>query len=102
MNFIRGEIKFDEPMSRHTTFKIGGPADIFVCPEDVDDLLDIIRYAGSHKMDHFIIGGGSKLLHNIPAQGVECMDVELVGTIRECLCETITHLFGCLVAEGNR
>jgi len=49
-------------MSRHTTFKIGGPADIFVCPKDVDDLLDIIRYAGSHKMDHFIIGGGSKLL----------------------------------------
>ena len=49
-------------MGRHTTFKIGGPADIFVCPEDTDDLLNILRYAGSHKMDHFIIGGGSKLL----------------------------------------
>ncbi len=49
-------------MSRHTTFKIGGPADVFVCPEDADDLLDILRYAGSHKIDHFIIGGGSKLL----------------------------------------
>ena len=49
-------------MSCHTTFKIGGPADIFVCPEDVDGLLDILRYAESHKIDHFIIGGGSKLL----------------------------------------
>ncbi len=49
-------------MSRHTTFKIGGPADIFVCPEDIDDLRNILRYSESHKIDHFIIGGGSKLL----------------------------------------
>ncbi|MFA5338883.1 MAG: UDP-N-acetylmuramate dehydrogenase [Candidatus Omnitrophota bacterium] len=49
-------------MDRHTTFKIGGPADIFVCPEDVDDLLVILRYAVSHKADYFMIGGGSKLL----------------------------------------
>lgn len=62
MNFIKGAVNFDELMSRHTTFKIGGPADVFVCPEDVDDLRDILRYAGSHKTDHFIIGGGSKLL----------------------------------------
>ena len=55
-------MKFDEPMDRHTSFKIGGPADIYVCPEDGDDLLNILRYAVSHKMDYFIIGGGSKLL----------------------------------------
>ena len=27
------EIRLDEPMSRHTTFRIGGPADYFVCPD---------------------------------------------------------------------
>lgn len=55
-------MKFDEPLSRHTTFKIGGPADIFVYPADEDDLLNILRYSADHKMDAFIIGGGSKLL----------------------------------------
>ena len=55
-------MKFDEPLSRHTTFKIGGPADIFVYPSDEDDLLNLLRYAAAHKMDAFMIGGGSKLL----------------------------------------
>ena len=55
-------MKFDEPLSRHTAFKIGGPADIFVYPSDEDDLLNILRYSADHKMDVFMIGGGSKLL----------------------------------------
>jgi len=55
-------VKFDEPLSRHTTFKIGGPADIFVYPADEDDLLNILRYSAGHKMDAFVIGAGSKLL----------------------------------------
>ncbi len=61
-SFIKGTVKFDEPMSRHTTFKIGGPADIFVYPSDEEDLLNVLRYAAEHKMDVFVIGGGSKLL----------------------------------------
>ncbi len=62
LNFIRGEVRFDEPMSRRTTFKIGGPADIWVEPKDVDDILNILRYAKDKKMDVFVIGGGSKIL----------------------------------------
>ena len=49
-------------MSLHTTFKIGGPAEVFVYPVDEEDLLAVLRYAVSHKMDYFVIGGGSKLL----------------------------------------
>lgn len=49
-------------MSRHTTFKIGGPADVFVYPADEEDLLSILRYAASNKTEAFIVGGGSKLL----------------------------------------
>lgn len=62
LSFIKGTVKFDEPMSRHTTFKIGGPADIFVCPADEGDLLNILNYAAAHKMETLLIGGGSKLL----------------------------------------
>ena len=62
LNFIKGTVKFDEPLSRHTSFKIGGPADIFVYPADEDDLLNVLRYSADHKMDAFMIGGGGKLL----------------------------------------
>ncbi|HOX09176.1 MAG TPA: UDP-N-acetylmuramate dehydrogenase [Candidatus Omnitrophota bacterium] len=59
---IKGVVKFEEPMSRHTSFRIGGPAEVFVYPSDTDDLLAVLRYAAEHKMGVFVIGGGSKLL----------------------------------------
>ncbi|MFA6355690.1 MAG: UDP-N-acetylmuramate dehydrogenase [Candidatus Omnitrophota bacterium] len=62
LKFIKGVVKLEEPMARHTTFRIGGPAELFVYPSDDDDLLNILRYASEHKMETFVIGGGSKLL----------------------------------------
>ena len=35
---LRGELRFDEPMSRHTSLKVGGPAEQFFRPVDLDDL----------------------------------------------------------------
>jgi len=51
-----------EPMSKHTSFRIGGPADIFVQPADVDELWDVIRLAREEKVPFFIVGNGSNLL----------------------------------------
>ncbi|MFA5335307.1 MAG: UDP-N-acetylmuramate dehydrogenase [Candidatus Omnitrophota bacterium] len=62
LKFIKGVVKLEEPMARHTTFRIGGPAELFVYPSDDEDLLNILRYASEHKMEAFVIGGGSKLL----------------------------------------
>lgn len=62
LDFIKGQIKFDEPMRRHTTFKIGGPADVWIAPQDIEDLLNILRYAKVNRIDTFILGGGSKIL----------------------------------------
>ncbi len=62
LSFVRGAVRLDEPMSRHTTFKIGGPADAWISPMDEDDLLGLLRYAEEKDIETFIIGGGSKLL----------------------------------------
>ena len=35
---IRGEVRFKEPLSFHTSLRIGGTADIFVVPQDVEDI----------------------------------------------------------------
>ena len=42
---IRGEVRFKEPLSFHTSLRIGGPADIFVVPQDVDDIRHALMFA---------------------------------------------------------
>lgn len=57
-------IKFspNEPMSRHTTFKIGGPADVFVSVRDADELAFCLAAAKAQNVPYFICGKGSDLL----------------------------------------
>lgn len=55
-------VRLDEPMSAHTTFEIGGPADIFVTPDAVDEIADILVACGDAGMPYFILGCGSDLL----------------------------------------
>jgi hypothetical protein len=42
---IRGEVRFKEPLSFHTSLRIGGPADIFVVPQDVEDVRLALGFA---------------------------------------------------------
>ena len=61
---IAGEdqVSVNEPMNRHTTFRIGGPADFFVSPTDVESLRDVIAYCRTHELPWYVIGNGSNLL----------------------------------------
>ncbi len=59
---LRGEVLTSEPMSRHTTWRIGGPADLFVQPQDRDDLLVALRVLQQAKIPWQVIGKGSNLL----------------------------------------
>ena len=52
----------DEPMSAHTTFRIGGPADYFVVPEDAAALGRGVALCRAEDVDYFITGNGSNLL----------------------------------------
>lgn len=58
----RAIVKADEPMSKHTTFGIGGPADIYVEPADADDLATIISWAKKADVPTFVFGDGANLL----------------------------------------
>ena len=61
---IMGEenILVDEPMKNHTSFKIGGPADILVTPTDENQLKEIIKYIKEENIPYFLMGNGSNLL----------------------------------------
>lgn len=56
------QIYLNEPMSKHTSFKIGGPADIFVKPKNVEELKNLIELAKKNNIQTTVIGNGSNLL----------------------------------------
>ena len=55
-------IYVNEPMSKHTSFKIGGPAECFIKIKTIEQLKDILKYAQKEKIPLTIIGNGSNLL----------------------------------------
>ena len=52
----------DEPMSGHTTFRVGGPADYFVTPVDTGEIREVIRLCRDRNVPYYIVGNGSNLL----------------------------------------
>lgn len=52
----------NEPMSRHTSFKIGGPCDYFVKPESIEQISELIKYCKNTSTPFFVLGNGSNLL----------------------------------------
>ena len=63
-NALLGEekVKVDEPMKRHTTFRIGGPADYFLLPSSEEELSGILKICKNEELPYFILGNGSNLL----------------------------------------
>lgn len=56
--------KTDESMSMHTTFRVGGPADYFVLPENADQLKQVVSLCKDYNVPYVVIGKGSNLLVN--------------------------------------
>lgn len=57
-----GTLKFNEPMSSHTTFRVGGPADWFVNPASCQELAAVTALCRSSQIPFYILGNGSNLL----------------------------------------
>ncbi len=59
---IEGAVRVDEPMHRHTTFEVGGPAELYVKPRSVADVQTVVRAARQAQIPYFVLGGGSNIL----------------------------------------
>ena len=59
---LRGTVRSSEPMSRHTSYRIGGPADIYVEPADCDDLSSAVSFANNEGLPVTVIGRGTNVL----------------------------------------
>ena len=62
LGISKDNILFEEPMSKHTTFKVGGPAECYIKIDDIQDLRHILRFAKQNDIPITILGNGSNVL----------------------------------------
>ncbi|MBE3590298.1 MAG: UDP-N-acetylmuramate dehydrogenase [Firmicutes bacterium] len=72
---LRGRVVEGEPLSRHTTIRIGGPARWFVEPADAEDLHRVLEWCRTHGVPYTVIGLGSNLL--VPDEGYDGVVISL-------------------------
>ena len=91
-------IKEQEPMKLHTTFRVGGPADVLVTP-DAESLPRVIALCKKYNLSYEIIGNGSNLL--VGDKGVRGVVIAMTNRIGEIVCdgEIITAGAGCTLAQ---
>ncbi len=87
-------ILLDEPMKEHTTFRVGGPADVFVIPETVDEVKAVIAAAKEEDIPYYIVGNGSNLL--VGDQGFRGMIVQIYKNMN-----AITYADGEITAQAG-
>jgi len=55
-------IKYDEPLKNHTSLRIGGPADVFCSPGNIEDLKKVVSIFKEYNIPFWVIGNGTNLL----------------------------------------
>ena len=92
----------DEPMSKHTTFRVGGPADYFVLPQSIEEVQQIVAFCKAANMPYYIIGNGSNLL--VSDAGYRGVVIQIYKSMSEIVVEgtTIKAQAGALLSRiGN-
>ena len=78
-----GRVLLNEPLKDHTSFRIGGPADVFVSPAGEEELLSCLRLLAERDVPFLLIGNGSNLL--APDSGCRCVVLQIgkqMGAVR--------------------
>ena len=81
------ELLLEEPMAKHTSFRIGGPADVLAQPADEAELAALLKRAGEHAVPVTLVGNGSNLL--VRDKGIRGLVIKL------------SNIFSSITVEGN-
>ncbi len=92
------QIKRQEPMRDHTTFRIGGPASLFVTPRTKEEIRDVIICCRSYPVPYYIIGNGSNLL--VSDAGYDGVVIQLYRNFNQITVkgQTVTAYSGALLS----
>ena len=75
----------DEPLSEHTNFRIGGPADFYLYPKDLEDLGALVDFCEREGIPRFVIGNGTNLL--VSDEGFRGIVIDLSETFTHVSCK---------------
>jgi UDP-N-acetylmuramate dehydrogenase len=90
---IAGGLRENEPMKEHTSFRIGGPADLYAAPQSLDELIRVYSRCREESVPVFLLGGGSNIL--VSDKGIRGVVIDLA-----LLCRVETD--GCrILAESG-
>jgi UDP-N-acetylmuramate dehydrogenase len=99
---FKGELRRDEPLSRHTSYGIGGPADVLACPADREDLRRLLQAIKARQLPSFILGGGTNLLVRDGGFRGVMISLQRMNTIRiEREYHSIGGSFAAVYAEAG-
>lgn len=89
----------DEPMKNHTSFKIGGPADVFISPKTEDEVIAAVGFLKKEGIDYIITGNGSNLL--VSDEGIRGCVLSLGKNFSylNCIDDTIYASAGTLLSR---
>jgi len=76
---VRGTVRFKEPLSFYTSLRTGGTADVFVVPQDLDDVRHTLAFAYRQQLPVVMLGGGTKVL--VRDGGIRAVVVKLEGCL---------------------
>jgi UDP-N-acetylmuramate dehydrogenase len=92
-NMHIGPVNTGVPLSRHTSFRIGGPAAVFVEPENLQGVIAVLDWVRDENLPYFIIGQGTNIL--VSDQGVDAVVISTSRGLRE------TAVDDCLIRAGS-
>lgn len=92
------EVKINESMEKHTSFKIGGEAQIFACVDNIKSLIKILKYLYNNDINYYIIGNATNLL--VSDDGIKGVVIKLGDKLKKIkiknnkvVCESGVGLF---------
>ena len=93
------EIKIleQEPMCKHTTFRIGGAAKYFAMPKNTAEIQTLIAYCKEHKLDYCVLGNGSNVLFT--DAGYDGLIIQIGSAMSEIRVDGITAVRASRVVE---
>lgn len=71
---VDARLLVDEPLSAHTSYRIGGPADLFIAVESQDELCRMVALAREHQVPYFLLGAGTNIL--VSDKGIRGLVIE--------------------------
>ena len=98
LNISKEKIKYNEPMAKHTSFKIGGPAQCCINAESVEEIKQICKVASKNDINLTIIGNGSNLL--VTDNGINGIVVKV--NIKKFELEFSNDDVSLIVGAGNK